>query len=93
MIKVNEYFDGKVKSLGLNNSQGKFTAGVMLAGDYEFGTSSKEWMTLVSGAWKIKLPGSDAFVDFALGTTFEVEANQKFQLQVGQDSAYLCRYE
>lgn len=93
MIKVNEYFDGKVKSLGLVNSQGQFTAGVMIAGDYEFGTSSKEWMTLVAGEWKIKLPGSDVFVDYAVGSTFEVEANQKFQLQVTQDSAYLCRYE
>lgn len=93
MIKVNEYFDGKVKSLGLANSQGKFTTGVMLAGDYEFGTSTKEWMTLVSGAWKIKLPGSESFVDYAVGSTFEVEANQKFQLQITEDSAYLCRYE
>jgi purine/pyrimidine-nucleoside phosphorylase len=92
MIPMNEYFDGKVKSLGLSNSQGKFTAGVMLAGEYEFGTSTKEWMTLVSGAWQIKLPGSDVYVDFPVGSTFEVEAGEKFQLILSQDSAYLCRY-
>ncbi len=92
MISVNEYFDGNVKSLGVNNAAGKHTVGVMVAGEYEFGTSTHEWMTLVSGAWQIKLPGSDAFVDYAVGTTYEVPANSKFQLKVLQDSAYLCRY-
>ena len=49
MFKVNEYFDGKVKSLGFNNGDGRFTVGVMAAGSYTFGTNCKEEMTLVSG--------------------------------------------
>jgi uncharacterized protein YaiE (UPF0345 family) len=93
MISVNEYFDGKVKSLGFENKDGKFTSGVMVAGDYEFGTSTTEYMTLVSGEWEVKLPGAADFESFEEGSTFKVEANQKFQLRVVQNSAYLCAYE
>jgi uncharacterized protein YaiE (UPF0345 family) len=28
-----------------------------------------------------------------VGSSFEVEANQKFQLQVAVDTAYLCTYK
>ena len=93
MFQVNEYFEGKVKSLAFENEKGKFTTGVMAKGEYEFGTSTKEVMTLVSGSWKIKLPGSSEFVDYPQGSSFEVDANVKFALQVAEDSAYLCQYE
>lgn len=49
MFKVNEYFDGKVKSLGFSMADGPATIGVMAPGEYEFGTSSKEYMTVTSG--------------------------------------------
>jgi len=52
MFKVNEYFEGKVKSIAFENSEGKFTSGVMAPGDYEFGTTSVEIMTVVSGKRK-----------------------------------------
>lgn len=92
MFKVNEYFDGKVKSIGFQGEQLPATVGVMAPGDYEFGTSQREVMTVVSGALTVKLPGSDAWQTFASGASFEVAANQKFQLQVKQDTAYLCTY-
>jgi len=40
MLAVNEYFGGTVKSIGLDNSEGKSTIGVMEAGEYEFGTAT-----------------------------------------------------
>ena len=92
MITMNEYFEGKVRSLSFQNSAGKFTNGVMKAGEYEFGTSSTEYMTLTSGKWLIKLPGSSEFKEYGLFETYEVPANSKFQLQVLEDSAYTCRY-
>ena len=39
MLKTNEYFGGKVMSIGFDSSEGKATVGVMEAGDYEFGTA------------------------------------------------------
>lgn len=91
-MQVNEYFDGNVKSIGFENQEGRATAGVMAVGDYEFGTSENELMKVVSGELLVKLPGSDAFQSFPTGTEFKVAANQKFQLQVKQPTAYLCFY-
>lgn len=92
MIQVNEYFDGKVKSLALNSSTGKETVGVMAPGEYEFGTSQREVMTIISGALVVKLPDSEQFEPFYKGDLFEVPANTKFQLKVYTDTAYLCQY-
>lgn len=92
MLKVNEYFEGKVKSIGFENTEGRVTAGVMEAGEYEFGTSENELMKVVSGELLVKLPESDSFVSFPSGTEFKVAANQTFQLQVPVTTAYLCFY-
>ena len=91
-MKVNEYFDGNVKSIGFENNEGKATAGVMAVGEYEFSTSEKELMKVVSGELLVKLPGSDSFEPFPAGTEFTVAANEKFQLQVKQQTAYLGFY-
>jgi uncharacterized protein YaiE (UPF0345 family) len=92
MFHVNEYFEGKVTSIGFENTEGRVTAGVMAVGEYEFGTSEKERMVVTSGELLVKLPGSDAFVSYPAGTEFNIDANQKFQLQVEQATAYLCFY-
>lgn len=93
MLDVNEYFDGKVKSIAFQSETLPATVGVMVAGEYTFGTSQKEYMSVVSGELKVRLPGSDEFVSFKDGDSFEVEANQSFDLQVPVDTAYLCKYE
>lgn len=93
MFDVNEYFDGKVKSIAFQGEELPATVGVMAPGEYEFGTSQKEVMSVISGALTVKLPGADDFVTFESGSSFTVEANQKFQLKVAQDTAYLCTYE
>jgi len=92
MLKVNEYFDGKVKSIAFKTATLPATVGVMAAGDYEFGTSEKETMSVVSGALTVKLPGASDWKTFNAGDQFIVEANQKFQLKVKIDTAYLCVY-
>lgn len=92
MIAVNEYFDGKVKSLVINGVAGKETVGVMVPGEYEFGTSQKEIMTVITGALVVKLPGEKSWDVFQKGEAFEVPANEKFQLKVFVETAYLCQY-
>ena len=92
MFKVNEYFDGKVKSLAFQAAEGPATIGVMAAGDYEFGTSTVEIMTVVSGTLTVKLPGETAWKDYPAGRGFTVAAGKKFQLKVAADTAYLCLY-
>ncbi|AFU00002.1 pyrimidine/purine nucleoside phosphorylase [Nocardia brasiliensis] len=92
MFKVNEYFDGTVKSLAFEAADGPATIGVMAAGEYQFGTAQREIMHVVSGALTVKLPGSDEFVTYSAGERFEVPADSKFDVQVASDTAYLCEY-
>ena len=93
MIKTNEYFNGDVKSLGFESAQGPATVGVMAKGEYEFGTSTQEIMTVITGRLSVLLPNASEWKDFSAGQSFIVEKNQKFQLKVEADSAYLCLYK
>ena len=92
MLTVNEYFDGKVKSIAFQTATLPATVGVMDTGDYEFSTDKHETVSVVSGKLVVKLPGSDGWQEFPAGATFEVPANEKFQLQVAEQTAYLCTY-
>ena len=92
MLKVNEYFNEAVKSIGFSNSEGKATVGVMEPGDYEFGTSTIEHMTVVSGALRVMLPDAQDWKTYIKGETFVVPANAKFQLIVTEQTAYYCLY-
>ena len=91
-MDVNEYFGGKVKSIGFQTETLPATVFVMAPLEYEFPTSQKETMTVVSGALTVKLPGSDEWVTFEAGSGFVVDANETFQLKVAIDTAYLCTY-
>jgi purine/pyrimidine-nucleoside phosphorylase len=93
MFKINQYFDGKVASIAFQTSTLPATVGVMAVGEFEFATSQKETVTIVSGALTVKLPGSDTWQTFNAGQHFIVEADEKFQLKVAEETAYLCTYE
>jgi purine/pyrimidine-nucleoside phosphorylase len=93
MLKVNEYFDGKVKSIALENAEGVSTVGVISEGEYEFGTATVEYMTVVSGALRVQLPGNEEWELFGKGETFVVEKGLKFKVQAQEPTAYLCIYK
>lgn len=93
MFKVNEYFDGKVKSIAFTTPDGPATLGVMAPGEYEFGTSTVEYMTVVSGIMTVKLPGEAEFRDYKPFDTFIVAKDSKFQLRIVTDAAYICLYK
>jgi hypothetical protein len=92
MFTVNEYFGGKVMSIAFAAADGPATIGVMACGEYEFGTSTREIMTVVSGALTVKLPEADGWKTFRKDESFTVGPNLKFQLKVDEESAYLCLY-
>lgn len=93
MLETNEYFEGKVKSIGFKTATLPASLGVMEIGDYEFDTSQKETMTVVSGALTVMLPDAGDWQTFNQGDSFIVAANEKFQLKVKVATAYLCTYE
>lgn len=93
MLNVNEYFEGRVKSISLNTGEGPATVGVMAKGKYEFGTSTKEIMIVTTGVLIVKLPGRAEWKTYKPYDRFEVEANCKFQLEVPADASYICYYK
>jgi len=93
MFNVNEYFDGNVKSLGFENSEGEVTIGVMAAGEYEFGTSTVEYMTVTSGKMKVLLPGEKEWRSFMENETFIVDKDKMFKVKVNESAAYKCVYK
>lgn len=92
MLKVNEYFLGTVKSIALQNAEGDATVGVMEAGEYEFGTSAIEHMTITSGVLHVMLPGETEWNSFKKGETFIVEKDVRFKVKANEQVAYYCRY-
>jgi hypothetical protein len=93
MIKVNEYFNGNVKSLALENEDGRVTVGVMAAGDYEFGTSTTEYMTVISGSMTVLLPGESEWKSYRPYETFVVQSGQRFGVKTDKPCAYRCIYK
>jgi len=93
MFKVNEYFDGAVKSIAFQTETLPATVGVMAKGEYEFGTSQKEYMSVTSGSLSVLLPGASEWQTFQAGGSFIVEANQRFKVTANVETAYLCLYE
>ena len=93
MFEVNEYFDGKVKSIAFKTDSLPATVGVMSKGVYEFATQQKETMSVISGALTVLLPGTEQWVTYTADEAFKVAANQAFQVKVAGDTAYLCTYE
>ena len=91
--KANVYFDGKVTSRTLVFPDGsKKTLGIMLPGDYEFGTAEKELMEILSGELEILLPGETAWKRIGGGMDFEVPANARFSLKILAVTDYCCSY-
>lgn len=93
MLKVNHYFDGNVASIGFQGEKLPATVGVMKVGEYEFGTSQFETMTVISGEIQALLPNQSDWKTYKANDTFTVAANQKFQVKIPVETAYLCTYE
>jgi len=93
MFKTNEYFDSKVMSIAFETIEGPSTIGVMAEGEYEFGTSTIEHMTVTSGVMTVQLPGEETWKDYKAFETFIVEKDKTFKIKVAGDTSYRCLYK
>lgn len=90
---ANIYFDGKVTSRTVLFPDGtKKTLGVMLPGDYEFGTGDAEIMEILSGTLDVKLPGAADWKTVQGPDVFNVPGNSRFGLKVRTVTDYVCSY-
>jgi uncharacterized protein YaiE (UPF0345 family) len=92
MFTVNEYFDKKVTSIAFRTHEKPATVGVMAPGDYEFGTTEFETMTVISGALTVLLPQQKEWKTYTASEVFTIEANKTFKVSTSVDTAYLCTY-
>ncbi len=91
--EANIYFDGKVTSRVVLFPDGtRKTLGLMLPGEYEFGTEEKELMEIMAGDLEVLLPGSSDWQVIVGGESFEVPAKSKFNLKVHKVTDYCCSY-
>ena len=91
--KANVYFDGKVTSRAVIFADGeKKTLGIMMPGEYEFGTDEKEIMEILAGDLEVQLPGDESWIAINGGQSFEVPANASFKLKIKELTDYCCSY-
>ena len=91
--KANVYFGGNVTSRTVLFASGeKKTLGIMMPGEYEFGTAEREIMEILAGNLTVQLPGSSSWKAFSAGQSFEVAPNSKFKLKVSALTDYCCSY-
>lgn len=93
MLQVNEYFDGKVKSIAVNNAEGNATTGVIEPGEFEFDTNTKEHMTVTFGEMMVQLPGKEDWKLYKQNESFTVGKGLLFRVKVSEPVSYLCTYE
>ena len=90
---ANIYFEGKVISRNIYLKDGsKKTLGIMLVGDYEFNTVTRELMEIISGKVKVKIQDDIEWKLITNGMEFNIPKNSTFKLEVLEIVNYTCSY-
>ncbi len=91
MIKVNQYYDGNIKSLGSARSGQAFTVGIIEPGEYTIPTTTEEHVSIMLGNCRVKITGKD-WMDVKEEDNFIVPAGSEISFDVKETVAYLCLY-
>ena len=90
--EANIYYDGKVTSRSITLENGSIQSlGIMLPGEYTFGTEAAEIMEMMSGELEIKLPNEE-WKTLSTPETFNVPASSSFDLKIKTVTDYCCSY-
>ena len=91
--KANVYFNGNVTSRTVLFPDGtRKTLGILMPGEYEFGTDSAELMEMLGGNMDVLLPNESEWKSYAEGDSFHVPAKSSFKLKVNTVVDYCCSY-
>ena len=91
--QANIYFDGNVTSREVRFADGsRKTLGIMMPGEYEFGTEAAELMEIMAGEMSILIAGETEWQTIQGGQSFNVPANSSFKLKVSSVVDYCCSY-
>ena len=91
--EANVYFDGNVTSRAITFADGTVkTLGIMMPGDYTFGTAKAEIMEILAGELNYRLADSQEWLAVKGGESFNVPADSSFDLKVTVLADYCCSY-
>ena len=91
--EANVYFDGNVTSRTITFSDDTTKSlGIMMPGDYTFGTDKPELMEILAGELTDRPDGSDEWLVVKAGEAFNVPGNSSFDLKVVSLVDYCCSY-
>lgn len=91
--EANVYFDGKVTSRKVTFADGSYkTLGIMMPGEYTFGTEQAEVMEILAGSLEYRLKDDSVWHRIEAGQSFNVPANAAFDLKILQLVDYCCSY-
>lgn len=91
--KANVYYNGNVTSRTVLFADGtRKTLGIILPGQYEFGTAEQEHMEVLAGKLNVLLPGEDNWVSYEAGQCFDVPPDSKFKVSAEGAADYCCSY-
>lgn len=91
--EANVYFDGNVTSRAITFADGSVkTLGIMMPGDYTFGTAKAEIMEILAGELNYRLADSQEWLAVKGGESFNVPADSSFDLKVTVLADYCCSY-
>ena len=90
---ANIYFEGNVISRNIYLKDGsRKTLGVMLPGNYEFSTETRELMEIISGKLNLKLQNDEDWKLIKDGMDFNIPKNSSFKVEVLELVNYTCSY-
>lgn len=91
--KANIYFDGNVTSRTFIDAQGnEKSLGIMMPGEYNFGTGKAELMEIIDGDVEVRLKDKEEWNIYTADTSFDVAANSSFDIKVKVITDYCCSY-
>lgn len=92
MIKVNEYFNGLVKSLEVEIDGERFSTGIFLPGHYPISTNVEEHVTVTVGSMEVQVPG-EGWKTMQKGESTVLPRKTDVRFRVQKPVSYVCCYK
>ena len=93
LTQGNVYFDGRCVSHTLLLADGsRKSVGVILPSSLTFGTAAPETMEITAGACRVRFAGTEDWVEYTAGSSFDVPGDSSFDIETTEQLDYVCSY-
>jgi len=91
--QANIYFDGKCVSHSIEFPDGtRKSVGVIFPSTLLFNTAAPEIMEINAGRCKVRHTGSEEWLEYSAGQSFDVPGDSSFDIEVTETLDYVCHY-